>query len=283
MTHFTLSAVGLTCAVFAFSCSDGAPAGPPASAPYATSPSTESGAPSPAAAGGMESASSDAATTLDAGGSTATADAAAAIDADDEADAAGDSTTVIESRRRIAWDTAGATLTGTGCMAGDATAKLVPAPHGVRIDLPELKIDLKSGAPLAERKACSIRIPVEVPAGYYVSKVDHELAYSVRRSAGTSATAAITVALFGTPSSPLTVRHSEGRAESRRSASAHRSDTYASSSPEAQAMCGARPTAGLLAVNLAITAQRNSGDRVSLAIKPMSIREGVEIELSPCP
>lgn len=279
MKLLSLSTTGLAILAAAFGCSSGGPAtampGPDVAPPPAasnggapeTSPATDTATPHDGSGSGSDASASDAGLASDGG-----ADADGGIP---DADAASGTT-------HIAWTPGTALLAGSGCMGG-AGAVVLPEPGGVRIVLPDMKVDLTSGASLSERKACAVRVPVDIPTGYYVSKIDHRLGYSLSRSAGATAALSTAIALFGTPSNPFTVAHASPTAEVLPAASALRSDTYASSSPEALAMCGARPSAGLLAVNLAVTAQRGAGDTALVVLEPVSIREGFEIELSACP
>lgn len=310
MTLFKVSAIGLTFAAVAFGCNDESqPATLPAMTSSGTSPAPggpSSGTPEgvgAAADGGMASgnvATSDsgvannggtAANGAAAGGGTTAGDGGTANNGGAAAGDGGTAVTpppadpgTVTGPTRMVWNAAGATLSGTGCPSGSGSAAVVSEPGGVRIDLPEMKVDLSTTAQLADRKACSIRIPIEIPAGFYVSKVDNKLAYSLARTAGTTAGISTNVGFFGNGAQPFTVNHPTGVPESLPNASALRSDTYASSSPEAQGMCrNTRPTAGLLAVNVAISARRDGpGESLFVMLKPMSIREGIEIELSPC-
>lgn len=182
----------------------------------------------------------------------------------------------------IGFDTAGVVIAGSGCLAGVGTT-VTPDPLGVTVVAPDMKVDLKAPGATSQRKACVIRVPVEVPLGWYVARVDHRLNYSVTRTAGGTAAFSTSVSLFGTPAKPFTVYHDSAVAEALPSATALRSDTYASGSPEATAMCAARPTSGILALNLALTGQRSATDSVTAAFLPYPFHEGVDIELKPCP
>ncbi len=180
----------------------------------------------------------------------------------------------------IAWNIAGATLAGSGCMEGGS---VIAEPGGTRIVLAAMATDLKPGTALSDRRACAVRIPVEIPLGHYVSRVDHRLGYSLSRSSGTSATLATAIGYFGSTLNPLTVRHTDAIAENILSGVALRTDHMAADSPDVVSMCGARSTSGFIAVNVALTAQRDAGDFVTVRMEPILVREGVEIELSPCP
>lgn len=175
-----------------------------------------------------------------------------------------------------------AVLAGSGC--SDASASIALDAAGFRVTFSEMKIDLRGGTALSERRACAVRVPIDIPLGYYIARIDQKLDYSIRRSAGAKAALSTNATVFGLPSSPYTINHDGVLAETVAHASVRSPVRFAAGSAEAIAMCSAtRATGGMLALNLALTAQRTPTQSVAVAIDAFEFHEGVDVAIASCP
>lgn len=130
-----------------------------------------------------------------------------------------------------------------------------------------LQVSLGGGSSeLADRAACSVRIPVSLARGVYISRLEGTLTTSVHKEAGATGALSFAVAYFST--SPLTATANFERGEVRHG-EFKLTKVFAAGDADLEkwkeALCGARDSEGLFALNIGLTAGRNNaGDAVTI-------------------
>ena len=231
------------------------------------------------------------ASTLDAGQEASAQDASvqdagqdAAQDAGQDAaqDAGVDAAPDAASPTHVTFNVGGAIFSGNGCSNLNTT---VTASGGnLHVGLAGLRIALPPGSSqLSERKACSVRVPIDIPAGYYVSKLSQSARYGVEKSAHATASLSTHATVMGLVVTPETVQFAAGSAVTLPNGTLARTDWFSPGSQAALGMCNARPSAGLFAANLALSGQRSTSDNLAVSVADFDFREGFELELTACP
>ena len=174
---------------------------------------------------------------------------------------------------------------GNGCPQGK-THIIVDEMGDLLIQHEELILSLPQGvgSTLAGRKACSIRIPVTLPHGYYVRSIEQQIQYSVQKSAGAEARIATRAALSSDSINPFTVLLplddeivGENMIDSRR-------DYLGAASRRARYCTETRSEELMLQINTVISGQRSSVDQdLIVAAYGGYLGEGFELEIAECP
>lgn len=225
-------------------------------------------------------------TTTDSGTTTTTTDSGTTVPIPDAGDLGDASITPVDSGTTppagaVTFRVGSAILAGNGCTA---SATLVADGAGFKVAFREMAINLNGAGALSDRRVCSIRVPVDIPSGYYIARINQKVDYAVDRSAGAKAALSTQATMFGLPTTPYTINHDSVLAESLAHATATSPVTYALGSAGANAMCSTtRTTGGLMSVTLAITAQRAASQSVAVSIDSFDFHDGVDVELAKCP
>ncbi|MFO0679496.1 MAG: DUF4360 domain-containing protein [Polyangiaceae bacterium] len=174
-----------------------------------------------------------------------------------------------------------ATIAGSGCTAGDT--RVTANGSALLVEFDALAIELPPGSsPRSERSACSVRVPITIPAGYYVATIDQGLTFDVAKSQGASASLASNTSLFGLSTSPVGVQYPSGTTVYATGREVGISDSFAVGSPEYASMCGQRSTGGLVAFNVALSGTRSVQDDLRIRVARRTFVEGVDFVLAPC-
>jgi hypothetical protein len=212
----------------------------------------------------------------DSGGGDAARESAASTDAS----VPGDATVAPDSVLTL--DAANLKVLGDGC-TGNATVSVNGG--GVSASFSGLVVDLASGvAQLADRRACSLRIPAHVPRGYYLARLAQSFDYRARKSASGTLSAGTHVSLFSANPPVLTESWADGAVVAMTSATASRSDATARGSSDYAAWCDPqRSEDDVLALDLAVSATKDaSSSDAFVAIDATAVRDGVELVFAPC-
>jgi hypothetical protein len=172
---------------------------------------------------------------------------------------------------------------GSGCPQG-ATHILVDEVGDLLIEHEQLVLDLRRGTSvLAGRKACSIRVPVSLPQGFYVKSIQQQIQYSVLKSAGAEAKISTRTALSGDYINPFTVVlpadeeiYGDNMIDARR-------DNLGSRSRREHYCSGTRSEDLMLQINTVISGEKDSIDQdLVVASYGGYIGEGIELEIAAC-
>jgi hypothetical protein len=175
---------------------------------------------------------------------------------------------------------------GNGCLQGRSHISVDEA-GDLLIEHEDLILDLPSqgrSSALAGRRACTMRIPVTLPQGYYVKAIEQQIQYSVSKSAHAEARIATRTALSGDAVNPFTVLlaaddefHGENMIDSRR-------DYLGDARRRAHYCEAGRAEDMMLQISTVISGQRDSiDDELVVAAYGGYIGEGIELEIAPCP
>jgi hypothetical protein len=167
-----------------------------------------------------------------------------------------------------------AIVAGSGC--SEASSFITATDGRIDIDFTSLGVQLNPyESRTAGRSTCVIRIPITVPAGYYVSRVVQTLDYGVETTTGGTAAIAANTLLMGASVGGLTQRFPGDTDDY---GQLHRSSAYAGSGS-----CSDAPQQGFLAVNIAMTAQKQDDFDAAIAnVYAFSLDANQDIVLSQC-
>ena len=104
-------------------------------------------------------------------------------------------------------------IAGNGCQK-DVDAFASTNGNDLAIVFTRLGVDLPGGGSqsLADRKSCSVRVPVTVAPGLYIGQLTQRVSYGVTKTAGATGSVATRSSFFGFPVSPHTVNLPYGTA-----------------------------------------------------------------------
>ena len=173
---------------------------------------------------------------------------------------------------------------GNGCSAESSSIKVNEFGE-LEIHYDNMMIAMSPQTSLmADRRSCSVRIPISIPHGYYIESLEQRLAYGVSKSADTIVSVATRLSLAGLQVSPYTVTipygdefHSDYVLDTRRD--------FIGTDAHIRTQCrDDQPTDTMLQLNTVISGQRQSAyDELYVTSNDSYIAEGYEIELAPCP
>ncbi len=175
---------------------------------------------------------------------------------------------------------------GNGCPEGssriyvDEYGDLVLEHDAMILSLPAYGQD----PALSGRRACTIRIPVTIPQGFYISAIEQRIAYAAIKSEGAQAQISTQTSFSSDRVSPFTAilpRDEEFTGDlmidSRRN--------QLNSQSQINRYCrGDRSEEMMLRINMAMSGQRDSYAE-DLIVQTIGgyISEGIDVEVSPCP
>ncbi len=107
----------------------------------------------------------------------------------------------------VRWDERRAILAGSGCQK-DVDAFVIANGNDLSVIFTDLGFSLPggSGAVLAARKNCVVRIPATIAKGLYIGELTQQVTYGITKTRGSRGTVASRSTFFGFPVSPYTVR-----------------------------------------------------------------------------
>jgi hypothetical protein len=170
-----------------------------------------------------------------------------------------------------------AKMSGDGCPQGSGT--LTAAAGGFKLSLTALKVHLARNDPTGgSRASCVVRIPVNVPPGFFLSLVVQHFGYSVEKSLGATAAFTGSFALFGE-------RLPQVEVKANRRAASSTLNAIASGTGSMNGMCSpSRQADGLLALNYALNVTKDAvAEEVKAEIHGAEYAHGVQLVLSACP
>ena len=171
------------------------------------------------------------------------------------------------------------------CTLGESV-KIAETAKGLQMFLSDLALQLAVGdSALAGRANCRLVVPLSVPVGFYPASVLLRTAYFVEKDANATTNMAIAASLFGY-TFPIAKRGFEwGESASRNNAELLNTTVTNQDEKAMEAFCTGRAAKGLLTLNLAVTAARdslNTNAEMGLGRE----KNALEIELGewlPCP
>lgn len=159
----------------------------------------------------------------------------------------------------ITWDAQNAVALGSGCNNRDEARPIdtffIANGDDVAIVMGGIGINMPAyeGAPLMDRKNCSVRIPARVQEGYYVGQFKQTLSYGIIKTSGSRGSLSMRSAFFNVPSSPFSMHFMVGERLNRPIVNKTRVDNYI---PFQNQLC--RSPSGILKMDLSLSGQRNS-------------------------
>jgi hypothetical protein len=186
----------------------------------------------------------------------------------------------------VDWNIGGQALaTGSGCSSvGERPDTFfISAGNEFSVVMERLGMNLTgTAAPLTERINCSIRVPVRLPKGFFVSRMSHQMSFSVDKSMHSKGTVALQTSLFNaiTARDDVALNHGE-----QYDSALAVLKTAAATGEQAQKSCEAtEDTLGIFAANIALTGLREAHDEF-IRVAPVdgqTLRLSHGIEIEPC-
>jgi hypothetical protein len=122
-------------------------------------------------------------------------------------------------------------------------------------------------APLGFRTNCSIRVPVELPKGFYLSDLSQTITYGILKDKKAEAKVSVSTSFFSNPITPLTITAPWNVEVNEPMKTASRADTFLVTTPPSRSACrGTGTFHGLYKAEFAITGRRES-DTNNLIVK----------------
>lgn len=151
-------------------------------------------------------------------------------------------------------DLAGVVALGSGCP--DGAVHVSRTAGGLRLSFPAMSLSLPAGQPqLAAISSCSVRIPMELPAGRYLPAIIQRLSYTASKNATASGTASSQVRWLTTVTEPMTLSVPYGASLGNQRVETLRASYF---DPSEACRPGSSPQQGLLAITVAFSAQKAS-------------------------
>jgi hypothetical protein len=107
----------------------------------------------------------------------------------------------------VRWNANAAILAGSGCQK-DVDSFVIANGNDLAVIFTNLGFSLPggSGAVLADRKNCSLRVPATIAKGLYIGELTQQVTYGVTKTPGARGAVATRSTFFGFPVSPYTVQ-----------------------------------------------------------------------------
>jgi hypothetical protein len=164
----------------------------------------------------------------------------------------------------VRWEADAAILAGSGCVK-DVDAFVIAAGNDLSVIFSDLGFSLggNSGAPLAARKNCSVRVPATIAKGLYIGELTQQITYGVTKTSGSQGAVATRSTFFGFPVSPYTVNIPYGRNINQPFLTNTRKDRFLVDTVEGRSWISRwcalqRNPRGLYQANLAVSGQKDS-------------------------
>lgn len=164
----------------------------------------------------------------------------------------------------VRWDANAAVLAGSGCQK-DIDSFVLAAGNDLSIVFSNLGFSLAggSGAPLAARKNCAVRVPATIAKGLYIGELVQQVTYGVTKTAGAQGAVATRSTFFGFPVSPYTVSLPYGQNINQPFLTNTRRDLFRVDTTEGSSWIASwcalqRNPRGLYQANLAVSGQKDS-------------------------
>lgn len=192
---------------------------------------------------------------------------------------------VVEARV-LTFKTESAVFAGNGCPQ-DQTRLSTDYFGDLYIEYGALAIQLPANGvarDLAQRKACSVRVPARLEQGYYIKSIQQQLIYGARKSRNATLQVASLATFSNGSTSPLNAVHSRGISVNDDVIIETRDDALDESQQIRKFCHEGRATDTMFQLNVVISGQRDTAqDHLVGRIYGNAFAEGIEIEVEACP
>jgi len=197
------------------------------------------------------------------------------------------STTASAAPPAVVWDDSSSRVivAGSGCQK-DIDAFVQANGSDIAVVFTNLGVNLPGNGTLrqlADRKACTVRIPAEIAKGLYIGELTQQFTYGVTKTHGSSGSVATMSTFFGFNVSPHTWRVARGALNSPL-ATQVRTDQFLVNTPWYQGWCNPnRSLKGLYQANIAVTGQRdNSWEDLILFVDGLDLKFEILAQVYTC-
>jgi hypothetical protein len=193
---------------------------------------------------------------------------------------------IATASESLLWKTDTTLANGNGCQMGDNVA-VIAAADQVQLIFWNMGIYLPADSrlPLAQRKACTISMAIDLLRGHKVTGVKQTLQYGGYKTSNTEFALAGQVMLFGMPLKPLIVALDRGSTLDTSKAVLEWDDVFSMVSSHPASNCyGPTPLSGLFSARVVSQGQRGSdSESLILSSDMYDLRYSATLRTEPCP